>query len=105
MGMAGNGDVLLLRLCQDVGSWLEVRKPLCPDGGRAGTQWGESVFGSAATYPAAALSTRAQLGLAAVTGALLATDYEAYRNHAWSDVKGKARGPALRRSGVYCASI
>ena len=68
------------------------------------TQWGESVFGSAATYSAAALSTRAQLGLAAVTGALLATDYEAYRNHAWSDVKGKARAPALLCSRLPCVT-
>lgn len=67
-------------------------------------QWGESVFGAAAAYSSAALSTRAQLGLAAVTGALLATDYEAFRNHAWSDVKGKARGPALRRSRSSCVS-
>ena len=58
------------------------------------------MFGGAAAYSAAALSTRAQLGLAAVTGAMLATDYEAYRNHAWSDVKGKARAPALRRRRV-----
>lgn len=73
---------------------LRGKKPLCPDGERAGAQCGESVFGGGAAYSAAALSTRAQLGLAAVTGALLATDYEAYRNHAWSDVKGKARAPS-----------
>ncbi|KAK9821997.1 hypothetical protein WJX81_006322 [Elliptochloris bilobata] len=52
-------------------------------------RWGEKLFGAAEVFTSAALSARAQLGLTAVTGALLATDYEAYRNHAWSDVKGK----------------
>jgi hypothetical protein len=57
-------------------------------------QWGEGVFGAAQVFTATSLSTRAQLGMAAVSGSLLATDYEATRNHAWSDVKGKARPAA-----------
>jgi hypothetical protein len=52
------------------------------------------VFGAAQVFSATSLSTRAQLGMAAVSGSLLATDYEAARNHAWSDVKGKVR-PAV----------
>ena len=58
-------------------------------------QWGESVFGAAPMFTATTLSSRAQLGMAAACGALLATDYEATKNHAWSDVKGKARAPAV----------
>lgn len=70
-------------------------------------QWSEGVFGAARAFSATALSARAQLGIAAVSGSLLATDYEATRNHAWSDVKGKAR-PATRlvafRVGYSCLS-